>query len=66
MRAAQSRPGLGEYVRSEFKKNAVIPRANTIQIEQVYRRGQRQLAMLKRQDVQGVGVFTKAETDKEN
>lgn len=66
MKLARTRPGLADYVRSEFKKNAAIPRTNTIQIEQVYRRGQRQLAMLERQDVQSVGVFTKAETDKFN
>lgn len=59
MRVAKTRPGLADYVRSEFRKNAAIPRSNTIQIEQVYRRGQRQLEMLKRQDVQSVGMFTK-------
>lgn len=59
LRAAKTRPGLTEYVRSEFRKNAEIPKTNTLQIEQVYRRGQRQLAMLQREDVKGVGVFTK-------
>jgi len=63
MREARKRPGLENYIRSEFKKNAVIPRTNTIQIEQVYNRAQRQLKTLRRQDVQSVGVFTKSEED---
>lgn len=61
LRVAKTRPGLADYVRSEFKKNAQIPRTNTLQIEQIYRRGLRQLEMLKRKDVEGVGVFTKKE-----
>jgi succinate dehydrogenase assembly factor 1 len=61
MRLSKTQPGLRDYVRSEFKKNAVIPRTNTLQIEQCYRRGLRQLEMLKRKDVKGVGVFTKSE-----
>ncbi|KAL4237380.1 mitochondrial respiratory chain complex II assembly [Mactra antiquata] len=59
LRVAKARPGLSEYVRSEFKKQAAIPKTNTLQIEQAYRRGMRQLDMLKRQDVKSVGVFTK-------
>lgn len=61
LKVSKTQPGLADYVRSEFKKNAQIPRTNTIQIEQVYRRGLRQLEMLKRKDVKGVGVFTKSD-----
>ncbi|KAH3844394.1 hypothetical protein DPMN_086652 [Dreissena polymorpha] len=63
MKEAQARPGLADYIRSEFKKNSVIPKTNTIQIEQVYRRGLRQLKTLQRQDVKGVGVFTKSTSE---
>lgn len=61
LHVSKTQPDLGNYVRSEFKKNAKIPRTHTIQIEQIYRRGQRQLEMLKREDVKGAGVFTKLE-----
>ena len=63
IKLAKTRPGLADYVKMEFRKNSAIPRANTIQIEQVYRRGQRQLTMLKRQDIQCVGVFTRGQKE---
>lgn len=59
LKVSRTRPGLSEYIKSEFKKNAAIPKTNTLQIEQAFRRGVRQLEMLKRQDVKSVGVFTK-------
>lgn len=59
LRVGKTRPGISEYVKSEFKKNKTVPRANTLQIEQLYRRGRRQLDMLKHSDIHGVGLFTK-------
>lgn len=59
LRVGKTRPGMSGYIRSEFKKNAAIPRTDTLQIEHLYRRGQRQLQMLQRQDVTSVGMFTK-------
>lgn len=59
LKISQTKPGMSDYIRSEFKKNAAIPRTETLHIEHLYRRGQRQLQMLQRQDVKGVGVFTK-------
>ena len=63
LRAGKTRPGIADYVRNEFKKNASIPRTETLQIEHLYRRGQRQLKMLQRQDVQSVGVFSRDSAD---
>lgn len=57
LRFAKTKPGLSDYIRTEFKKNSTIPRLNTLQIEQLYRRGQRQLKMFKHNDVENVGVF---------
>ena len=59
LRVGKTRPGMSDYIRSEFKKNATIPRTDTLQIEHLYRRAQRQLQMLQRQDVTSVGMFTK-------
>ena len=59
LRVGKTRPGLSDYIRSEFKKNATIARTETLLIEHLYRRGQRQLKMLQRDDVQSVGVFSK-------
>ena len=58
LKISKAKPGMTDYIRNEFKKNAAIPRTETLHIEHLFRRGQRQLQMLQRQDVQGVGVFT--------
>ena len=58
LQASKNSPGLSDYIKNQFRKNATLPRQNFIQIEQLYRRGQRQLEMLKREDVQGASVFS--------
>ena len=59
MRAAASRSGIPEHVRSEFKKNKTISKKNILMIEYLLRRGERQLNQISKSSVQGVGVFEK-------
>ena len=59
MRAAKNKPGVAEHVRSEFKKNAIIPRSDTLRIEYLMRRGHRQLEVIKKSTVQSIGSFQK-------
>ena len=57
LRVAKDKPGVREFVQHEFRKNASIPKKNSIQIEYLIRRGQKQLDTLKSSQVRGVGVF---------
>ena len=57
LRASESKPGVKDYVRSEFKKNAQIARTDTLRIEHIMRRSQRQLQSLKKSNVTSMGVF---------
>ena len=61
MRAAQHKPGMNDHVRLEFKKNAVIPRTDTLRIEHILRRADRQLNLLKKPSVTSMGVFQRDE-----
>ncbi|KAK3576289.1 hypothetical protein CHS0354_036024 [Potamilus streckersoni] len=60
LQVSEGRPGLKEFVRSEFKKNAMIPRTDSLHIEAIYRRGQRQLELLKKKEVNSIGMLTQA------
>ncbi len=64
MRVAKDRPGAPERVRQEFKKNAVIPKKEIMRIEHLIRRSERQLEMLKKSTVSGLGVFQQDDKDK--
>jgi succinate dehydrogenase assembly factor 1 len=57
MRAAESKPGFKVNVQSDFRRNAQIPRTDTIRIEQVMRNGYRKLDMMKDPHVSGMGNF---------
>ncbi|KAK3764002.1 hypothetical protein RRG08_004366 [Elysia crispata] len=57
LRVTKDQPSFKEYIRSEFRKNAAMPRTDTIKIEYLLRRGWRQLEMLKTSSVSGAGVF---------
>ena len=62
MRAAQDRPGIADHIRSEFKKNMQLPRSDSLRIEFLMRRGQRQLDQLKTSTIKKMGVFQDNET----
>ncbi|KAJ8308386.1 hypothetical protein KUTeg_013260 [Tegillarca granosa] len=61
LRISKNKPGMNSYIRSEFKKHAQIPRTDTLRIEQLLRRGQRQLDLISTVNVESVGVFVKEE-----
>lgn len=57
LKLGKEKPGIDSYVRVQFKKNAIIPRTETLRIEYLIRQGRKQLDMLKMEDVQKMGVF---------
>jgi len=60
LRSAENKPGLKLMVQSEFKKNAQLyPRTDTIGIEGMIRKGDRQLIQLNKSTVSNVGAFVK-------
>ena len=64
LQTSRDKPGVAEYVKSEFRKNATIPRTDTLRIEHIFRRAERQLETLKNSSFQGVGVFKKQDHQK--
>jgi succinate dehydrogenase assembly factor 1 len=57
LRVARSKPGAAEYIQHEFHKNATISKTEVMKIEQLVRRGERQLESLKKSSTTGVGIF---------
>ncbi|CAM1323373.1 Uncharacterised protein g8382 [Pycnogonum litorale] len=59
LRSAKGKPGFEDYVKGEFRKNSSIPRSETIRIEFLIRRAERQLATtLRDENVTGMKSFT--------
>ena len=54
---SKDRPGVEQHIKSQFRKNAVIPKTDVLHIEQILRRSQRQLDQLKKPSVRGIGSF---------
>ena len=59
LRLSRDKPGVRDHVRSEFKRHAGIPKQDALTIEHLIRRAERQLSVLSKPSVQGVGVFEK-------
>jgi len=57
LRAAQSKPGFKVNVQNEFRRNAIIPRTETMRIEHMMRSGYRKLDMMKDPNVSSMGNF---------
>ena len=59
LRAAEKKtPGFKNYIRNEFKRNAVsIARTDTMRIEYLVRSGRRKLDMMNDPNVSGMGQF---------
>jgi len=57
LRAAESKPGFKVNVQTQFRRNALIPKTDTIRIEHVMRNGYRKLDMMKDPNVSGMGNF---------
>ncbi|XP_078287107.1 succinate dehydrogenase assembly factor 1, mitochondrial [Rhinoraja longicauda] len=57
LRAAKDKPGFLPLIQEEFHKNSKIPRMDVMHIEYLYRRGQRQLELLKESNTKQVAAF---------
>ena len=57
LRAAENKPGFGENVRTEFRRQAGLPRSDSLRIEFSMRMGRRKLQMMKDPNVSGMGSF---------
>ncbi|KAL8589797.1 hypothetical protein ACOMHN_020800 [Nucella lapillus] len=64
LRTTKNQPGFQEHVKAEFKKNAALPRTDSVKVEYLLRRGWRQLDMLRSSSVTGAGVFEQENTTK--
>lgn len=47
LRAGRGKPGAEARVRAEFRQHACLPRSDVLRIEYLYRRGRRQLQLLR-------------------
>ncbi|KTG33653.1 hypothetical protein cypCar_00001488 [Cyprinus carpio] len=63
LRAAQDKPGFIPRIRDEFHANAAIKKTDVMHIEYLYRRGQRQLELLKDVNTKQLGSFSKSKED---
>lgn len=59
LRAGYEKPGVKAAIQSEFRKNASIPRTDTMLIEHLMRNGNRKLDMIKDPHVSQIGAFKK-------
>ena len=57
LRAAANKPGFEENVRTEFRRQAGLPRRDSLRIEYSMRMGRRKLIMMKDPNVSGMGSF---------
>jgi len=57
LRAAHGKPGIEANVRIQFRRNAVIPRQETMRIEYLLRQGYRKLQMIQNPHISGMGHF---------
>ena len=59
--AARQKPGFTAAVRAEFRRQAALPRTDTLRIEAQLRSGQRRLEMMRDPRVSGMGRFVDKE-----
>ena len=57
LRAAVTKPGFQDNIRSEFRRQASLPRSDSLRIEYNMRLGRRKLEMIKDPNVSGMGKF---------
>lgn len=57
LKLSKDKAGLKEVIRSEFRKNATIPRSDILRVEYQFRLGKKQFENLKNSEVDSVGVF---------
>ncbi|KAI6051481.1 succinate dehydrogenase assembly factor 1, mitochondrial [Marmota monax] len=59
LRAGRGKPGAEARVRAEFRQNASLPRTDVLRIEYLYRRGRRQLQLLRSDHAKALGAFVR-------
>ena len=59
LREAENKPGMSDFVRSEFRKNQNIPRTNIMQIEYLIRHGCKRLKEIQTGSMVSMGMFVK-------
>ncbi|XP_024589770.1 succinate dehydrogenase assembly factor 1, mitochondrial [Neophocaena asiaeorientalis asiaeorientalis] len=57
LRAGHGKPGAESRVRAEFRQHARLPRSDVLRIEYLYRRGRRQLQLLRSGHATAMGAF---------
>lgn len=57
LRAGRGKPGAEARVRAEFRQHASLPRSDVLRIEYLYRRGRRQLQLLRSGHTTALGTF---------
>lgn len=59
LRAGRGKPGAEARVRAEFRQHACLPRSDVLRIEYLYRRGRRQLQLLRDGHATAMGAFVR-------
>ncbi|KAM5236818.1 succinate dehydrogenase assembly factor 1, mitochondrial [Ctenodactylus gundi] len=59
LRAGRGKPGAEARVRDEFRQHASLPRSDVLRIEYLYRRGRRQLQLLRSGHATAMGAFVR-------
>ncbi|XP_039105584.1 succinate dehydrogenase assembly factor 1, mitochondrial [Hyaena hyaena] len=59
LRAGRGKPGAEARVRAEFRQHASLPRSDVLRIEYLYRRGRRQLQLLRSGHATALGEFVR-------
>lgn len=59
LRAGRGKPGAEARVRAEFRQHACLPRSDVLRIEYLYRRGRRQLQLLRSGHAMAMGAFVR-------
>ncbi|XP_069855173.1 succinate dehydrogenase assembly factor 1, mitochondrial-like [Dipodomys merriami] len=59
LRAGRGKPGAEARIRAEFRQHAALPRSDVLRIEYLYRRGRRQLQLLRSGHATAMGAFVR-------
>ncbi|KAM4825454.1 succinate dehydrogenase assembly factor 1, mitochondrial isoform 1-T4 [Thomomys bottae] len=59
LRAGRGKPGAEARIRAEFRQQAGLPRSDVLRIEYLYRRGRRQLQLLRSGHATAMGAFVR-------
>ncbi|XP_036994336.2 succinate dehydrogenase assembly factor 1, mitochondrial [Artibeus jamaicensis] len=65
LRAGRGKPGAEAHVRAEFRQQASLPRSDVLRIEYLYRRGRRQLQLLRSGHATALGTFVRPRKETE-